>query len=67
MIQVEDIGFWEDAENCFVSEPIIHTSQTRNLGEHGEVWFTENHRHDLGSIQYDWYYMLPFAAEVVGN
>jgi len=64
MVQVEDIGFWEDAETCFVSEPIIHTVDTSS---DGETWFTENHKHDIGSIQYKWFYVLLFADKIFGN
>jgi len=68
MVQVEDSKYWYDADKCFVSEPLAHTYSTyRNGGEEGEVWFTESHKHDIGAIQYNWYYMLPLAHFFLGD
>ena len=34
--------------------------------EHGEIWFTDHHNHDIGAVNYNWYYILPFAPNIIG-
>ena len=62
MLQIENETFWQDSKMCFSSQPLIHS-----LENHEELWFASEHKHDIGAVQYNWYYMIPYAESWFGN
>ena len=54
--------FWDSSDKCFISEPLVHYHDHDGGDEHGEVWFTTDHKHDIGAIYNNWYYILPFSS-----
>ena len=47
ILSVDDLNFWKLCSNCFSSIP------AENLEKDPEVWFTEDHNHDMESIVFN--------------
>ena len=57
-----DIEFWSSCSDCFSSVPCGQLDLRRK-----QAWFTKEHTHDHGAVQYSMIYTIPGISLVLGD